>query len=34
VTKTGGNIFTATADVIGLDGSGSAFFKSNVKPAK
>jgi hypothetical protein len=34
VTKTGGIAIKATADVIGRDGFGSVFIKSNVKPAK
>jgi hypothetical protein len=34
VTKTGGMIFTVTVDVLGRDGAGSIFTKSNVKPAK
>ena len=34
VTKTGGIAFTVTVDVLGRDGAGSIFTKSNVKPAK
>jgi hypothetical protein len=34
VTKTGGILFTVTVDVLGRDGAGSIFTKSNVKPAK
>jgi hypothetical protein len=33
VTKTGGIVFTGTADVLDRDGFGSISFKSNVKPA-
>jgi hypothetical protein len=33
VTKTGGNIFAGTADVLGRDALGSISTKSNVKPA-
>jgi hypothetical protein len=32
VTKTGGIVFTGTADVLNRDGFGSIFTKSNVKP--
>ena len=32
VTKTGGILFTGTADVLNRDGFGSIFIKSNVKP--
>jgi len=34
VTKTGGIVFSVTVDVLGRDGAGSIFTKSNVKPAK
>jgi hypothetical protein len=34
VTKTGGILFTVTIDVLGRDGAGSIFTKSNVRPLK